>query len=159
MSCYKLLVYFMESNIRIRAFKPSDTPVLVEVLKLNVPRYFAESEIDDFKNYLLKEAEQYFVIENAGKIIGAGGINFTDGGVTGIISWDFIHPNFHRKGIGTQLLQHRLQIFRKLKSVENVVVRTSQHTYRFYEKNGFVLQEIQKDYWAQGFDMYKMTYV
>ena len=45
-----------------------------------------------------------------------------------------------------------------MNEVETILVRTSQLAYQFYEKNGFVLEEMIKDYWAEGFDMFKMKY-
>ena len=90
--------------------------------------------------------------------MGCGGINFSDEAKQAIISWDMLHPDFHGQKLGSHLLQYRLQVISTLPSVEKIIVRTSQHVYPFYEKNGFELLEIQKDYWAQGFDLYAMEY-
>ena len=45
-----------------------------------------------------------------------------------------------------------------ISSVGKITVRSSQVAYKFYEKQGFVLNEIKKNYWAEGFDMYSMEY-
>jgi ribosomal protein S18 acetylase RimI-like enzyme len=44
-------------------------------------------------------------------------------------------------------------------SVQTIMVRTTQLVYRFYEKAGFKLVEQQKDYWAEGLDLYRMEYI
>lgn len=145
-------------NVKIRKYKPSDKSKLMAILRMNVPKYFAETEIDDFDNYLDNETEQYFVIEFNDEIVGSGGINFEYPNKTGKLSWDIINPHFQGKGLGTNLLKHRVDLLKAISEIEKIVVRTSQVAFRFYEKNGFVLQETQKDYWAKGFDLYKMIY-
>ena len=45
------------------------------------------------------------------------------------------------------------------RSVLRITVRTSQLAFGFYEKRGFELKGIEKDYWAEGFDLYRMEYV
>lgn len=149
----------MNPALKIREYNTDDKSGLIEILQLNVPEYFAESEIGDFEHYLQFEIEKYFVAEINGELIGAGGINFENDDKTGKISWDFIHPEFQDLGIGQKLLLHRIELLKSIKSIEIISVRTSQLAYKFYQKNGFVLQEIQKDYWSKGFDMYKMIYV
>lgn len=148
----------MMNSLRIREYRSSDKTELLTILKLNVPEYFAESEIDDFDEYLDHKIEKYFVIVLENKIVGAGGINFDDDRKIGKISWDFVNPYFQGKGIGKALLKHRIDLLHATTAVENITVRTSQLAYRFYEKNGFVLNHIVKDYWADGFDLYEMTY-
>lgn len=142
----------------IRKYKTSDKPEILGLLKLNVPQYFAESEISDLEEYLEHKIESYFVIEAENKILGAGGINFDDNYKTGKISWDFIDPKFHGKGLGKKLLVHRINLLKSIKNIENIKVRTSQLAFKFYEKNGFILENTVKNYWGEGFDLYEMKY-
>lgn len=149
----------MKAKFKTRAYTGDDKPHLLVLLKLNIPRYFAECEIADLDDYLEHHIEQYFVIESANNIIGAGGINIEDNQTTGKISWDFIDPEFQGKGAGRMLLKYRIELLKSIKSIKNITVRTSQLTYRFYEKNGFVLKHTEQDYWSKGFDLYEMSYI
>ncbi|MEZ5173887.1 MAG: GNAT family N-acetyltransferase [Bacteroidia bacterium] len=148
----------MIENLNIREYKVSDKNQLLEILKLNIPEYFAESELADLEAYLENNVEKYFVAEIDSQLVGGGGINFEKELKTAKISWDFIHPLQQGRGIGFNLLKHRLQILNAIEGIENIKVRTSQLAYKFYEKSGFVLQEVIPDYWAKGFDLYVMKY-
>lgn len=148
----------MELNVKIRAYRTKDKEELIKLLQENVPAYFAENEVEDYENYLEEDIQKYYVAEVDGQIVGAGGINFKRDNRIGKISWDFVRPDFQSKGIGSALLRHRLNLLDEMKSIESVVVRTSQLAFKFYEKNGFVLKQVHKDYWAPGYDMYKMVY-
>ena len=134
----------MNENIIIREYKASDKNELIAIMKLNVPKYFAENEIEDLKDYLENKIEKYFVVEIENKLVGSGGINFVSENMTAMISWDFILPNYQGKGIGQKLLKHRIEFIKLMKDVKNIQVRTSQFAYTFYEKNGFVLKEKKK---------------
>ena len=112
----------------------------------------------DLGRYLDEEVELYYVLLFAGMIVGCGGINFADNMTTGKISWDIVHPAYQGKSLGTKLLNHRIEKLRNISSIKKIIVRTSQLVYKFYEKQGFVLLEVKKDYWADGLDMYKMEY-
>ena len=92
------------------------------------------------------------------KLVGCGGINFKENGAVGLLSWDFLNPQVQRMGVGTALLNHRIDILKSMPTVKKIKVRTSQHAYHFYEKGGFELIEKVEDYWAVGFDLYSMEY-
>ena len=68
------------------------------------------------------------------------------------------HPDYQGKSLGTKLLKHRIDKLNSIDGIQKITVRTSQVAYKFYEKQGFELFEIKKDYWAEGFDMYNMEY-
>ncbi|MBJ6119367.1 GNAT family N-acetyltransferase [Pontibacter sp. BT310] len=140
----------------IRPYTHSDKQAVVNLLQLNIPRYFAETEAPDFIVYLDEHLEDYFVIEEAGTIVGAGGINYFPAERLARLSWDIVHPDFQGKGIGTNLTQHRINHINKNPTIDLIIVRTSQVVYKFYEKLGFVLEHTEKDYWAKGFDLYQM---
>ena len=144
--------------IKIRVYKKSDQAVILELLRLNTPKYFAEDEEQSFINYLNHEIDQYFIIEFKNTIVGCGGINLINNKTTARISWDIIHPDYHGKGIGSLLLMHRIELIKQMQIIPEIRVRTSQLVYHFYQKNGFELQNIQKDYWAKGFDLFDMKY-
>lgn len=142
----------------IRKYKEKDKPDLIRLFMLNTPEFFATSEESDYAEYLNIHASNYFVVEESNKIIGAGGINFGfDNGKTARIAWDMVHPEKQGKGIGSKLTRFRIDEIKKNPDVKRIVVRTSQLAYKFYEKKGFKLKNIEKDFWARGFDLYEMN--
>ncbi|MBS1571198.1 MAG: GNAT family N-acetyltransferase [Bacteroidetes bacterium] len=148
----------MENNCTIRAYENNDLPQVLHLIELNTPAYFAPEEIDDFKKYLATERELYYIILIDHKIVGCGGINFDNEYLSAKISWDIIHPDYHGKSFGKKLLNFRIEKLITMKSIKEITVRTSQLTNHFYEKQGFELFEIIKDYWAKGYDLYNMKY-
>lgn len=141
----------------IRPYTSQDKEQIMELLRLNTPEFFHEEEEDNLIDYLDHHAQHYFVVEDAGIIVGAGGYNtgFNDGKAVRI-SWDMIHPGFQGKGIGRKLTQYRIDEIKTLPEVEVIIVRTTQLVYQFYQKLGFRLIKTERDFWAQGFDLYQM---
>lgn len=142
--------------MEIKRFQSSDEPLLLKLLELNTPDYFAHEEKDDFIQYIRHFSQNFFVLKNVDAIIGCGGINIKDDLHSAYLSWDIIHPDEHKKGLGSLLLNYRLKLIQSWPSIRKIKVRTSQITYRFYEKHGFRLCVQVKDYWAKGFDLYEM---
>ncbi len=144
----------------IRIYEEKDKNQLIELIQLNIPTYFDSSEEEEFVEYLENKKEDYFVIEDktTNQIIGCGGINyfFDEPIPLARISWDIIHPNFQGQGIGKKLLLHRINHIQSKKKIKLIVVRTSQLAYKFYQKVGFELEKVEKDFWAKGFDLYQM---
>lgn len=140
----------------IRGFEDIDTENVQAVLQLNIPKYFAPSEEADFIDYLSKYSQNYYVVEVENTIVGAGGINYFEKESLAKISWDFVHPDTQGKDWGTKLVSYRIRKIKENPKIETVVVRTSQHAHKFYEKCGFQLLDIVKDYWAKDFDLYEM---
>jgi len=140
----------------IRNYTKKDKSTLIELLRQNTPEYFDPSEEIEFINYLDHEVEDYFVYELDFKIIGAGGVNYFLEEKSARISWDMVDSKSQGKGIGKKLTQHRINHLKRNTEVEIIRVRTSQHAYKFYEKMGFELEKIEKEYWAKNFDLYLM---
>ncbi len=69
-----------------------------------------------------------------------------------------MHPDYQGKSLGKKLLRYRIEVLKAIPSIKKITVRTSQLAYKFYEKQGFTLNEIKRNYWADGFDMYSMQY-
>jgi [ribosomal protein S18]-alanine N-acetyltransferase len=140
----------------IRAYHPSDKNQLLALLNLNIPRFFDPAEAADFAEYLENHREDYFVVVQDGVLVGCGGINYFLHESTARLSWDIIHPGYQGKGIGRELTLHRINAIRNKPAIKTIMVRTTQWVYPFYEKMGFELEKTEKDFWAQGLDLYLM---
>ncbi len=149
----------MNNDFIIRNFKISDKESVLNLIRLNTPKYFSVNEEKDLDYYLDNEIDDYFVVEINEQIVGSGGINFKNNKSIGVISWDIINPNFQGKSIGSALLKYRIEKLKQFSEVQQIIVRTSQQANKFYEKNGFKLIEIIEDYWDKGFDLYYMKYI
>jgi N-acetylglutamate synthase-like GNAT family acetyltransferase len=140
----------------IREYSYKDKSKVIELLRKNTPEYFDASEENDFENYLENEVEDYYVFEENSEIIGAGGINYFTEQKLARISWDIINPKSQGNGIGKKLTQYRVNHLNRNPNIESIIVRTTQLVFKFYEKMGFELEKVEKDFWAKDFDLYQM---
>lgn len=125
----------------------------MNAMEANTPEYFDASEVELLSKYLDRGVGDMFVYELDDKIVACASINYDEN--NGVLSWAMVHPDWHQKGIGTELVKHRIAVIKE-KGFPKAVVRTSQLTYGFYEKMGFQLLFTTKDYWAKGYDLYQM---
>jgi ribosomal protein S18 acetylase RimI-like enzyme len=146
----------MQSKPEIHTYTESDKTAVLNLFNLNTPQYFSSLEEEGLVYYLENEIELYYVVKIGDLIVGSGGINFENDKSTAKISWDIIHPKYQGQGLGSILLNFRLQEIQKFNQVQTVIVRTSQFTYQFYEKSGFKIGKITEDYWAPGYHLYLM---
>ena len=142
--------------MKIRSIIQQDYNEVLKLLDFNTPKYFDPSERVDFIDYLNYEVEDYFIILKDDLVVGAGGINYFWKERFARLSWGMIHPNFQGQGIGRLLTMHRIKHIQQQSNIDTIVVRTTQLVYPFYEKMGFKLGLVQKDFWATGFDLYQM---
>ncbi|PXV66338.1 N-acetylglutamate synthase-like GNAT family acetyltransferase [Dysgonomonas alginatilytica] len=140
----------------IRKHTDTDRKRIMELLRLNIPEYFSPKEEEDLMDYLDNHADNYYVVEADNVIVGCGGFNLSEDGETGKISWDIFDPQIQGKGYGSALTKFRIQRIKEIEGIKIISVRTSQLVYPFYEKFGLEVREIVKDYWAEGFDLYRL---
>lgn len=148
----------MPNQVQIREYKAEDLNSVLNLIRLNTPIYFAPEEEAHFIDYLASKKELYYVLLYDGKIVGAGGVNFAINKSIGMLSWGMIHPEYQKMAFGKKLLQHRIEVLNSINTIQKITVRTSQKVYKFFEKQGFELAEVNKDYWAKGLDLYYMIY-
>ena len=140
----------------IRPYKAEDKKSLLELFKLNVPKYFHPREVKDFEEYLQEYGDTYLTIEHDRKIVGAAGNCIKESDHSGRITWMFFHPDYTGLGLGRQAVEYCLNVFEANPSLKKLVVTTSQFAYKFVEKFSFKLIQITKDHWGLGLDLYLM---
>jgi ribosomal-protein-alanine N-acetyltransferase len=142
--------------MKIRRYKDSDKTNILGLLRLNTPEYFSPAEEESLMYYLDDHGAHYYVVLSGNEILAGGGFNLSDEPGTVRIAWDIVHPQYHGKGLGSELIKFRIQRIKEKEGVKRISVRTSQFAYQFYARFGFELKEIIKDFWAEGFDLYRM---
>ena len=142
--------------VEIRTAHIEDFKFLSKIFSLNVPKYFDDKELDDFKKYFIKNVNTYSIIILNNKIIGGAGY-VLESESTGRITWSFIHPNFQRQGFGKKIVVHCMNSLKDFKSLKKIEVNTSNLAFKFYRALGFESEYIKKNYWSQGIDLYFMT--
>ncbi len=142
--------------MKIRKYSLKDMPACMAIFNSNCPKYFALHELKSFENWLTN-AQNYYVIEENNQIIGCGGYDVNDKENKVALSWGMIHKDFHKKGFGRKSIEYRLELIKKLKKDFTIVLDTSQHTHKFYEKLGFKVDKITKNHYGKGLDRYDMS--
>ena len=164
-------------NIQIRPHKNEDKESCMLAFKSSVPKFFTEDEINLFEIFLdnfsagiidekHKEKTFYYSVifldenifkNNTEKIIGCGGFACSEDKNEVNFVWGLIHSDFHKKGLGEKLLKFRLEEIKKIYPKVNIVLDTTQHSFTFFEKYGFVTTKITNDSYGVGMHRYDMV--
>ena len=141
----------------IRPYIPEDLEAVVAIFRSNIPKYFTPEEEPGLYEFLGSYAEDYYVIDVDGEIVGSGGIarNILEN-PTVSLCWGMVRKDHLGTGLGKKLTEFRINYARERYGELPLMIGTSQHTQGFYEKFGFRLTEYEKDGYGPGIDMCKM---
>ncbi|NVJ97687.1 MAG: GNAT family N-acetyltransferase [Alphaproteobacteria bacterium] len=143
----------------IRSYKESDFDACMEIMAGNVPDYFAANEIEDFKAYLQALPGPYLVLEEEGSLMACGGYVIDTEKRAAGLCWGMVSRTHHKRGLGAQLLDVRLDAIRRSGRADTVVIDTSQHSAPFFERFGFKETGCIPDGYGKGLDQIDMTRV
>ncbi len=144
--------------MKIRNYTPKDSSQLLQIMQSNTPKYFTVEELTLFENYLKKDSEHFFILEDEGEIRAGAGVNFGMFEDAGLLSWGMVHNDFHGKKYGTELLKHRLKFIKETTDFKKVIVRTSQLVDAFFNKFHFKETLRTENFWGDGLDLVQMEY-
>lgn len=157
----------------IRNYKPEDKERCLEIFNSNCPLYFDQSEYAMFENWLdhqtgnevmyssptysNSEYDAYDVIEiPESGIVGCGGFYIVKDLKEARLAWGMIHADFHKKGYGTALFNHRRELIQKNWPQHTITLGTSQHSYAFYKKMGMSVTQTIRAGYGPDLDRYDM---
>ncbi|MDP9759631.1 MULTISPECIES: GNAT family N-acetyltransferase [Agrobacterium] len=147
-------------QIATRSYRSEDFNACLAIFDGNVPTFFSQDERVEFAQFLDdlgSSTSSYLVITLHGRIVACGGLSIGPTPTIASLSWGMVDPAHHRQGLGTRLTYERLKLARSSAEIAEVVLATSQHTSRFYERHGFRVVETTPNGFAAGLDRYDMT--
>ena len=147
----------MNDTAQVRTYRPEDIDDCVAVFRTNTPKYFQTSEESAFAEFLREPRCTYLVIEQGSKIVACGGFHVKTEKREASLCWGMVRQELHGNRLGTRLLKERLQRIALLPTIDRVRMDTSQHTVKFYERFGFVVESVIKDKYAPGLDRIDMA--
>lgn len=142
----------------IRPFKPEDLAAVVAIFRSNIPRYFTPTEEPGLHEFLeTTHAEDYYVVEVDGEVVGSGGIALNDiDPPTVSLCWGMIRQDHLGTGLGKLVTDFRIRLAREKYPGLPLTIGTSQHTEGFYQKYGFRTVEHTPDGFGPGIDNCRM---
>jgi ribosomal protein S18 acetylase RimI-like enzyme len=139
--------------VKFRSYQHSDKETCLELFRSNVPKFFAPHEESEFAEYL-EQPDFYFVLGQDTTLLGCGGYGISHG--QGYLAWGMVDHSQHGTGLGKRLLLERLNLLCQ-HDIQKISLDTSQHTFGFFEKLGFVTQKVTQDGYSTGLHRHDMT--
>ena len=125
----------------------------------NLPTFFTVDERIEFEDYLERLPGPQWVIEsNSNSIVASGGwAPSRKGASVANLCWGMVLCGHHRTGLGRLLLRARLADIANHPEIVSIEMNTSQHSCGFFQREGFAIDRVQKDFFAKGLDRYEMS--
>ena len=131
----------------------------LSILRSNTPEFIDKSEETLYVDFLSRTDIVYFVLFESNELIACGGYGYDSKKDNVTLCWGLVHNQFHKMGFGTHLLQYRLKYIMRSYPNTNIVLDTSQKTYKFYERFNFKVDKITPDFYGKGLDRYDMSFI
>jgi N-acetylglutamate synthase-like GNAT family acetyltransferase len=154
------------SDLIIEDYQAIDRTACIDIFKSNFPLYFAPEELPLLENWLNSKdkneiayknnkAEYFYVVKQNNKLVACGGF-YINNKKQACMAWGMVTNEFHKKGIGMALLTFRINQIHKNYPHYSILLDTSQHTFKFFEKMGFVVTNITQNAYGKGLHKYDM---
>ena len=133
----------------------------VDCLKIfddNTPQFFDPSEREDFASFLEDPQCFYFVVvDDAKQVLGCGGYYVPENSTDAGLCWGMVTQQYHKQGIGSFLLQARLDKIRESGRVKRIVMDTSQESVGFFQRFGFEIIKVTENGYGDGLSQYDLV--
>lgn len=123
------------------------------VFDSNLPKFFAPDERALLEAFLAAPRGRYFVVCDEGRVIASGGVAMR--GDDAVLTWGMVHATLHRRGIGRDLTEARIEIAREM-GASRLCIDTTPHSEGFYVRVGFVATAREPDGFGPGLDRVSM---
>jgi|GEM_PF-476566 len=160
--------------MNVRPYHMQDKQACMNIFDSNCPKFFDVTERALFEKWLDHQGDNsieyksptykntsfdaYFVAYNENEILGCAGYYISAEMPEARMAWGMVNAQHHRTGIGTILLQHRMNEIQYKWNDLAITLGTSQHTYTYYQRMGFhVLQVFQNGY-GPNLHQYEMAF-
>lgn len=145
--------------IKCRTYQRSDKGACLELFRANTPAFFDPDEESEFSDFLDPLRVPFFVATNTqGGVIGCGGYYTRPETREGRLCWGMVHPNMHKHGIGSVLLQHRINAMKVLPNVDRITLDTTEASKGFFLRHGFAITAVTPDGIRPGLNMVSMSH-
>jgi [ribosomal protein S18]-alanine N-acetyltransferase len=147
----------------MRPYSNADGDRLVEILRMNVPKYFSAGDVLDFERYLREQqwAKHYVYLGSDRGVVGCASCYVKAPGVVGL-AWMFFEPfQVGPAALRRMLEEYISRVLREFCPGENatLVLNTIPRTAKFMRRLGFSTVETIKDGYSPGYDKVSMERV
>ncbi|MFX0560977.1 N-acetyltransferase family protein [Tepidibacillus infernus] len=143
--------------MKVREMLITDYEDVIKLITENNPKLH-ETAREEIAELLLRKEAKLFVIDTGEEIVGVMGYRRDKWGVNDVYwaVWLYVHPRWHRKGVGTLLykrIEQELSVI-GCRKIYLDVGNEEEHkeAIAFHKSNGFVLEGKLKDFWQDGED-------
>ncbi len=144
-------------QLSVRDYDAGDRAACLYLFDSNTPEFFAPEERGEYRRFLDHLPCSYIVLSSPDEgVVAAGGYYVREPPSPGGLAWGLVARAWHRRGVGSELLQLRLSRLRA-SHVQSVRVRTSQRSRGFYERAGFRLVRVVPQGFAPNADLVELS--
>lgn len=123
--------------VRVRAYTPPDFDRCIELYRLNERGRFPEGILPEYESWLREEGALKLVVEDQGVLVASGGIVIQRTSIAEMANLCFglVHPEHHRRGLGSALLLARMAFLPS--EAWRIFLQAVPSSRTFYEEFGF----------------------